>query len=147
VTLDQIAQLDSAERAEVFRESGTRLGIASPVILEKDYWVCWSLGKLFVPEILEGLVFKGGTSLSKAYGLIRRFSEDVDLTIPLSALGIASPAEGASKKARIKEYERAKTRCAEQLGPDMTWQRPPVFGSFHIRIWLDAFERTMDACL
>lgn len=113
--MDQIGQLLSDGRAEVFREAGNRLGIASPVILEKDYWVCWSLSKLFEPELLEGLVFKGGTSLSKAYALIRRFSEDVDLTIPLSALGIAAPVVGISRKARIREFEQAKGRCAEVL--------------------------------
>ena len=49
-------------------------------LLEKDIWVVWTLQTLFAAPVGASLVFKGGTSLSKAYGVIRRFSEDVDLT-------------------------------------------------------------------
>ena len=49
-------------------------------LLEKDIWVVWTLRTLFAAPVGASLVFKGGTSLSKAYGVIRRFSEDVDLT-------------------------------------------------------------------
>lgn len=49
-------------------------------LLEKDIWVVWALKELFENPIGEHLVFKGGTSLSKAYKAINRFSEDVDLT-------------------------------------------------------------------
>ncbi len=55
-----------------------RLNI-KPYILEKDIWICWVLQELFTLPI--PMAFKGGTSLSKAYGLINRFSEDVDVTI------------------------------------------------------------------
>lgn len=52
------------------------------VILEKDFWVSWLLGVLFtLPEIAPHLVFKGGTSLSKVFGVIDRFSEDIDLCL------------------------------------------------------------------
>lgn len=50
-----------------------------PYILEKDLWICWVLQELFT--LPTSMAFKGGTSLSKAYGLIDRFSEDVDVTI------------------------------------------------------------------
>jgi predicted nucleotidyltransferase component of viral defense system len=51
------------------------------VIVEKDFWVCWMLGRLFDrPEWHEALVFKDGTALSKVFGIIRRFSEDIDFT-------------------------------------------------------------------
>jgi len=115
VSLDEIGGLPPGERADLFREAASRLGIGSPVILEKDYWVCWSLGKLFEPELLVGLVFKGGTSLSKAYGLIRRFSEDVDLTIPLSALDIVPPEKGISRKALARALDNATEVCAAVL--------------------------------
>jgi predicted nucleotidyltransferase component of viral defense system len=49
-------------------------------LLEKDIWVVWGLDGLFASNLGEHLVFKGGTSLSKGYDVIRRFSEDVDLT-------------------------------------------------------------------
>ena len=51
------------------------------VYIEKDYWVCYILKNLSKSEYLENIVFKGGTSLSKAYGLIERFSEDIDLQL------------------------------------------------------------------
>lgn len=55
-------------------------------LLEKDIWVVWALNHLFSGPHAQHLVFKGGTSLSKAYGVIRRFSEDVDLTYDIRAI-------------------------------------------------------------
>jgi len=55
-------------------------------LLEKDVWVVWALRHLFAGPHAQHLVFKGGTSLSKAYGVIRRFSEDVDLTYDIRAI-------------------------------------------------------------
>jgi hypothetical protein len=76
--------------------------------VEKDIWVCWVLDKLFSSKEFEGrLVFKGGTCLSKAYNLIARFSEDIDITISKSCLEIS----GTSKKP--KEI-RSRTRKAAE---------------------------------
>lgn len=58
----------------------------SPEILEKDVWVCWALDALFTIGDNVKMAFKGGTSLSKAYNLINRFSEDVDITIDYACL-------------------------------------------------------------
>lgn len=55
-------------------------------LLEKDVWVVWALAALYTSILGEHLVFKGGTSLSKAYRVIRRFSEDVDLTYNIRAI-------------------------------------------------------------
>lgn len=55
-------------------------------LLEKDVWVVWALSTLYAAPLGEHLVFKGGTSLSKAYQVIRRFSEDVDLTYDIRAI-------------------------------------------------------------
>lgn len=55
-------------------------------LLEKDVWVVWAMQTLFGSELGTHLVFKGGTSLSKAYGIIHRFSEDVDLTYDIRAI-------------------------------------------------------------
>jgi len=55
-------------------------------LLEKDVWVVWALATLYASPLGEHLVFKGGTSLSKAYKVIQRFSEDVDLTYDIRAL-------------------------------------------------------------
>jgi hypothetical protein len=68
--------------------------------VEKDFWVCWTLRELFaLPGIGEHLTFKGGTSLSKAWKLIHRFSEDIDIIVdkePLGFGGAASPEEAPS---------------------------------------------------
>lgn len=73
---------DQREALEVAASASGR----PPHLLEKDIWVVWSLGTLFDAPFGEHLVFKGGTSLSKGYGAIQRFSEDVDLTYDIRAL-------------------------------------------------------------
>jgi hypothetical protein len=79
--MDRVARLSAAQRQELFTESAARLGM-TPAVVEKDFWVTWVLDRLFaVPELARLLMFKGGTSLSKAYGLIERFSEDIDLIL------------------------------------------------------------------
>jgi len=88
--------LSKIERKNLIQKASFDLGMRFDVV-EKDIWVCYVLDKLFSLEELKGkLVFKGGTCLSKAYGLIERFSEDVDLTISKSCLN----AEGTSNKPR-----------------------------------------------
>ena len=62
-------------------ETSSRLKI-TPVVVEKDYWTCWVLDRLFSdPFVSEQIMFKGGTTLSKVFGLIERFSEDIDLIL------------------------------------------------------------------
>lgn len=87
MTDDPYLKLTGRERVELLDEVSRRRNLA-PAILEKDYWVCLTLDALFsLPGIGEHLVFKGGTSLSKVFGLIDRFSEDVDLSFHRSYLG------------------------------------------------------------
>lgn len=75
----KFAKADKESRAEVFVNAGTELDI-NPAIVEKDFWVCYVLDYLFHrSKWKNAFVFKGGTSLSKAYKAIERFSEDVDL--------------------------------------------------------------------
>lgn len=73
------------ERREVLK-IGAELSGRPPHLLEKDVWVVWALAALYGAPFGSHLVFKGGTSLSKAYGVIRRFSEDVDLTYDIRVL-------------------------------------------------------------
>ncbi len=71
--MDAYLQLSPADRAAACNEYSRRLSL-EPVSVEKDFWVCWTLRELFaLPDIGQHLTFKGGTSLSKAWGLIRRF--------------------------------------------------------------------------
>ena len=79
--MESVALLSSAERRELFAETAARKGM-TPAIVEKDFWVCWTLGRLFAhPDLSRLLMFKGGTSLSKVFNLIERFSEDIDLIL------------------------------------------------------------------
>lgn len=84
--MDNVARLPARDRAELFRETAAAKGLP-PVPIEKDFWVCWTLKHLFALEDQPPLIFKGGTSLSKAYGVIERFSEDIDLAFDRAAFG------------------------------------------------------------
>lgn len=89
--MDKVARLSAAQRRELFTETAARLGM-TPAVVEKDFWVTWVLDRLFaVPALARLLMFKGGTSLSKAYGLIERFSEDIDLILDWRVLGGDDP--------------------------------------------------------
>ena len=65
-------ELPADERRLYIEQAAVRRNI-TPVVLEKDFWVCWLLGILFESEFAGSLVFKGGTSLSKVFGAIERF--------------------------------------------------------------------------
>jgi len=83
-------------------------------LLEKDIWVAWALDTLFQSELEAGLVFKGGTSLSKAYGLIDRFSEDVDITYDMRRL-IPGLAQGRELPTSRSQADRWSAAVAEAL--------------------------------
>ncbi len=101
--MDNVALLSATDRAALFGETGARRGVANTII-EKDFWVCWTLKRLFGMRgnSTAALVFKGGTSLSKAFGAIRRFSEDIDLSFDRADLGYSGSRDpkrdGISKK-------------------------------------------------
>lgn len=85
--MNKIISLEKLERA-IYFEKAAEIQRLSPLIIEKDFWVCWTLGELFkLPEIKEHLTFKGGTSLSKVFKIIERFSEDIDISVEKSYLG------------------------------------------------------------
>lgn len=100
------------EQALIIRETAARRGLL-PVMVEKDFWVSWTLAVLFAhPEFGGQLVFKGGTSLSKVFGVTERFSEDIDLSVSPAFLGISEQiveeAESRNKRTeRMKELEAA----------------------------------------
>lgn len=103
------------ERRDLFVATATRFGTTAQNI-EKDFWVCWTLDALF--NGLEAgkprLLFKGGTSLSKAYGLIDRFSEDIDVTVFREDLGEPASVdelEALSGKKRAKRLDAIKAAC------------------------------------
>lgn len=87
--------------------------------MEKDFWVCWTLKELFgLPGIGEHLVFKGGTSLSKVYKIIERFSEDIDVSIDREFLGFGGanePEAGGSNKEKQRRVEALKAACQAMI--------------------------------
>ena len=78
----QLSRVDQHEILEIAREKSGR----PTHLLEKDVWVVWTLDALFSSALAADLTFKGGTSLSKAYKVIDRFSEDIDLTCDIRKL-------------------------------------------------------------
>jgi len=73
-------------------------------IIEKDYWVVWTLENLFaLPDLKSHLTFKGGTSLSKVYGVIDRFSEDIDVSIEREFLGFDDKKDPEKLSSRSKQ--------------------------------------------
>ncbi len=113
-------QLPSDERRLYIEQGALRRNVSS-VILEKDFWVCWLLGVLFGSEFASSLVFKGGTSLSKVFGVIDRFSEDIDLSLSPQFLGL--PEAGSSRNQANKWMKNAEAACAaaaqEQIRPSL----------------------------
>lgn len=85
---EDFLQLNPVEQSQIYRALAPQLA-RSPVVLEKDVWVCWTLKTLFTMPDRLPMAFKGGTSLSKVFGAINRFSEDVDITLDYRALGDA----------------------------------------------------------
>ena len=83
--MDKFALRPKEERKDLLQEAASQMDLAN-IILEKDFWVCWTLKRLFTnSDLAPYLTFKGGTSLSKGYDVIERFSEDIDLTISRNA--------------------------------------------------------------
>jgi hypothetical protein len=101
--------LPEDERRVYIEQAAIRRSL-SPVVLEKDFWVCWLLGVLFESEFAGSTVFKGGTSLSKVFGVIDRFSEDIDLSLSPTFLNL--PDAGTSRNQANKWMTRAEAACA-----------------------------------
>lgn len=113
--MPQFLQLSPSDQRLTIEQTAARNGW-TPSSVEKDFWVCWVLQQLFSMQgLAPHLTFKGGTSLSKAWGLIDRFSEDIDLTMGRDALGfggINSPEQAPSAKQRSKRLKALKAACS-----------------------------------
>jgi hypothetical protein len=115
--MDNFVLYTIEEKLEVLQESSNEMQL-NPIILEKDFWVCWILRALYsIQEFSSNITFKGGTSLSKAYGLIKRFSEDCDLTIAkLVFEPYKDPSEeGISGKEQARRIESLVKRVEEYI--------------------------------
>ncbi len=102
--LESFLHLSSTERSQILRGLATQLS-RSPTILEKDVWVCWVLQALFTMPDRLPMAFKGGTSLSKVFGAIARFSEDVDITLDYRGLDSTfDPFAKDVSKTKLKKF-------------------------------------------
>lgn len=100
--MDKVAQLPATERNALFSETAARIA-TTPAVVEKDFWVTWVLHRLFGrAELAQLLMFKGGTSLSKAYHLIERFSEDIDLVLDWRILSGEDPLADRSRTQQVR---------------------------------------------
>ncbi|MGO8758033.1 MAG: nucleotidyl transferase AbiEii/AbiGii toxin family protein [Terracidiphilus sp.] len=131
--MDKIAAGSATDRRDLFGESASRLGM-NPAIVEKDFWVCWILKHLFAePSLKEQIVFKGGTSLSKVFHLIERFSEDIDLILDWRLLGYGiaqgnDPYQSIQSKTKQSRYnQEMNARAAEYIRGTLLAQLNHIF--------------------
>jgi hypothetical protein len=116
--VESFIRLSDDEQRLYFEQAAARLGLPA-VSVEKDFWVCWTLRFLFsLPDWAAHLTFKGGTSLSKGWHLIERFSEDIDVVIDREVLGfggVDGPEQAPSKRQRKNRLEALKTTCEDRI--------------------------------
>jgi len=96
--MQNLLELPKDDLGEIFIQTAFKVGMGDPAIIEKDYWVVRLLNFLYSDsDFFSHHVFKGGTSLSKCFGLIERFSEDCDITISKELLGFHESTEVVSE--------------------------------------------------
>lgn len=120
----ELLKSTSKERQQAFEEATARSAtIKNPIIIEKDFWVCWTLNQVFSnPDLSPHVIFKGGTSLSKCYNMIERFSEDIDLTLCKNYIGIDEdndPAREISRKQRDKRLDELSAKVKEKISGEI----------------------------
>jgi len=110
--MNKIANLKEKERSELFSETAVHMSTTNAIV-EKDFWVVWTLDKIFNDNRLNNiLMFKGGTSLSKVFDLIGRFSEDIDLILDWRLISKGDPLkEHPSKNKQVKFNEEIKEKA------------------------------------
>ena len=95
------------EKVAIFEAITSTMGM-TPFAVEKDWWVSRTLEIIFQMDIAKHLVFKGGTSLSKAWKLINRFSEDIDLAIDKEYFGFTGEL-GKNQRDKLRKKAGAYT--------------------------------------
>jgi hypothetical protein len=133
--VDDFAKGKPDERQPYFTETAAQLNSTTTAV-EKDFWICWTLRHLFTLEGVPELRFKGGTSLSKVFGLIDRFSEDIDISIDRAALGFVGERDlahpllsGTKRKALGQELRAAITHeVNSKILPQLHDRFQPILG-------------------
>jgi len=140
--MKRIAQLSNAEREELFLVTAREKALPEAMI-EKDFWVCWTLDYLFHDSPWkEHLAFKGGTSLSKCFDLIHRFSEDIDLILDWRLVGCErdEPWAERSKNQQDKYNKAVNARTEIFLAEEFV----PRMESDFRELLKDSFQITID---
>lgn len=114
--MNRFYNIPNDAKKRIYSDAGERINLPAYAV-EKDWWVVQTLAILFEMEIGKHLVFKGGTSLSKAWGLIERFSEDIDLAVDRSFFGFEGDL-GKSKRTKLRKT--ANSYIVEELHPELT---------------------------
>ncbi len=115
--MDAFIKLTPENRRAACLQAEDKLGLRAASI-EKDFWVCWTLQELFnLPVFGEHLTFKGGTSLAKAWKLIERFSEDIDVVVDRTFLGFGG--ESLSGKQRKKLIQKCSECIRKEMLPEL----------------------------
>jgi hypothetical protein len=118
-----LLDLSAADRRIVFERTEAATGIKRHMV-EKDAWVCWTLCHLFaLPEAHAHFIFKGGTSLSKVWKVIHRFSEDIDISFSREWLGFTGdrdPEAASSRKQRSRLLDELTAACVAKLRDEVS---------------------------
>lgn len=133
-------RLSEAERRDALGVAAEASGRPAH-LLEKDVWVVWALQALFEAPFGDHLVFKGGTSLSKAYDVIQRFSEDVDLTYDIRRLLPALAEAGEDPLPASRAEERRWSEAGRRGLPD--WVEAQVRPTLEARLAADGIAATV----
>src|SRR5690606_6148773 len=114
--LQEWFQLPDETKIRLFAETSRQIGLPSSSAAEKDWWVVQTLAVIFSMDCSNALIFKGGTSLSKGWNLIQRFSEDIDLALDREFLGFTGEfSKQDIKKVRRKSYQFITEVFTEEL--------------------------------
>jgi predicted nucleotidyltransferase component of viral defense system len=128
--MKKFLQLSTEDRKTTIEDLAREISLEA-VIVEKDFWVCWTLHQLFsLPDIAPHILFKGGTTLSKVYNIIERFSEDVDVSVSRDFLGFGGdnePEKAVSNTQKRKRIDDLKEVFAQTV-------KEKVFPALHQKI-------------
>ncbi|BDW93618.1 nucleotidyltransferase [Flagellimonas marinaquae] len=129
--------LSEADRREIIVQTSISKGLQQAAI-EKDWWVVAVLRAIFETKYADYLVFKGGTSLSKAWGLIERFSEDIDLGMDKSFFGFV----GQLSREKVKKLRKASCKFVSETLPKELEDKLNEMGVKDFTIHVREFEES-----
>jgi predicted nucleotidyltransferase component of viral defense system len=123
--MDFVARFSDNDRHDLFESTAQKMKVHAGSI-EKDFWVCWVLDALFTSDMWSNkMIFKGGTSLSKVFHLINRFSEDIDLILDWQQLNCAimDPWQNRSNTQQDKFYHEINEKSIDYIAKSFV----PIF--------------------